>query len=174
MTWAGGGALEGKLRTRGTFARHLSAAILLSGGLVAATQAATAASVIEGTWLTEAKSEITISVCPEGYCGYITKVVVPPEILEANKEALATMSVEDYFDGNNKDPALRNRPIMGLQILALRPGKSPSIFDGDIYNPQDGNTYSGYVEVQGSNFIRLNGCVLYNIICRGEDWVRVQ
>ena len=69
---------------------------------------------------------------------------------------------------------LRSRTILGLQILTLHPKKDqPKIFDGEIYNPQDGNTYSGYIEVLGPDKIRLNGCILYNIICKGEDWVRV-
>jgi hypothetical protein len=29
------------------------------------------------------------------------------------------------------------------------------------------------VELTGPDTMRLNGCVLYNIICRGEDWLRV-
>jgi uncharacterized protein (DUF2147 family) len=81
--------------------------------------------------------------------------------------------VESFTDYNNKDPLLRSRPMLGLQILTLRPGSKPGIYDGEIYNPQDGNTYSGYVEMLSLDQARLNGCVLFNVICRGEDWVRV-
>jgi hypothetical protein len=73
----------------------------------------------------------------------------------------------------NKDPNLRSRPILGLQIVTLHAGDKPNIYDGAIYNPQDGNTYSGYVEVLGPDKIKLNGCILYNIICKGEEWTRV-
>ena len=127
---------------------------------------------IEGTWLTDAKSEITIAPCPDGFCGTISKIVVPEDIYKANKSAIDQLG-SNFQDSLNKDPALRSRPIMGLQILTLHQGKSPKIFDGDIYNPQDGNTYSGYVEVLGPDKVKLNGCVLYNIICRGEEWKRV-
>lgn len=136
------------------------------------TTAVTPPSPVEGVWMTQSGTELTIAPCPGGFCGFISKIVVPEEILEANREAIEQMSPEQFFDANNKDPALRSRPILGLQILALRPGNSPAIFDGDIYNPQDGNTYSGYIEVQSYEMLRLNGCVLYNIICKGEDWIR--
>lgn len=130
-------------------------------------------SAIEGVWLTAAKSEITVAPCPDDYCGSITRIVVPDDIYKQNKQAIDAMGATSFKDQMNKDPALRDRPILGLQILKLHPSSKPKIFDGEIYNPQDGNTYSGYIEVLGPNKIRLNGCILYNIICKGEDWVRV-
>lgn len=150
-----------------------AAAMGLAGATLALAQDLPAPAPIEGTWRTQSQTEITIAPCELGYCGIISRIVVPEDIAEANKEALATMSPEDFFDTNNKDPALRNRPIQGLHILTLRPGNTQAIFDGEIYNPQDGNTYSGYIEVLAVDMLRLNGCVLYNIICKGEDWVRV-
>lgn len=131
-------------------------------------------SPIEGVWRTLLLSEVTISVCPQGYCGYLSKIVVPEGRLNAAEaEAAASMRPEDFFDYRNKDPKLRNRPMLGLQILTLRQGNKPHIFDGEVYNPEDGNTYSGYLELLGPDLVRLNGCVLFNVICRGEDWVRV-
>jgi uncharacterized protein (DUF2147 family) len=129
---------------------------------------------IEGTWRTVLESEVTIAPCPEGYCGVLSKIVVPEAgISAAEASAAAEMSPEEFTDMRNKDPQLRNRPMLGLQILTLRPGDKPAVFDGEIYNPEDGNTYSGYVQVTGPDALRLNGCVLFNVICRGEDWVRV-
>ncbi len=150
------------------------ATILSIAGLVAAGSAvpAQAQSPIEGTWKTGAESEITISDCQTHYCGHITKIVVPPHIIERygnNLEAIGT----NFTDQLNKDPALRGRPIQGMQILTLRTGRNPAVYDGEIYNPEDGNIYSGFVEVINEDRIRLNGCVLYNLVCRGEEWERV-
>jgi uncharacterized protein (DUF2147 family) len=104
----------------------------------------------------------------------LSKIVVPTEGLSAEEIAAAqTMPVETFTDQRNKDPELRNRPMLGLQILTLQPSDQPHVLNGDIYNPQDGNTYSGYVEILGPDMVRLNGCVMFNVICRGEDWVRV-
>jgi uncharacterized protein (DUF2147 family) len=129
---------------------------------------------IEGTWRTVLNSEVTIAACPEGFCGTLSNIVVPTEGLTAEELAAAqAMPPESFTDQRNKDPELRNRPMLGLQILTLRPSDKPHVLDGDIYNPQDGNTYSGYIEMLGPDTVRLNGCVLFNVVCRGEDWVRV-
>jgi len=129
---------------------------------------------VVGVWRTLLRSEVTISACETGYCGVLSRIVVPEGLLSgAEAEAAAAMRPEEFFDFRNKDPALRDRPMLGLQILTLRPGSQPYILDGEIYNPEDGNTYSGYVELLSGERIRLNGCVLFNTICRGEEWVRV-
>jgi len=129
---------------------------------------------IEGIWQTTELSEITIALCPEGFCGTLSKIVVPREGLTEEEYAAAlAMPPESYTDMRNPDPTLQSRPMMGLQILTLLPSAKPYVYDGEIYNPEDGNTYSGYVEMLGPDLIRLNGCVLYNIICQGQDWVRV-
>lgn len=129
---------------------------------------------IEGVWQTLLLSEVTIALCPAGFCGTLSKIVVPSEGLTPEEHAAAlAMPVESFTDVRNPDLALRHRSMLGLQILTLLPSVKPGIYDGEIYNPEDGNTYSGYVEMLGPDFIRLNGCVLYNIICQGQDWVRV-
>jgi uncharacterized protein (DUF2147 family) len=156
--------------SRSAAALVFAAAVQLAG---AAPVAAAQTPTIEGVWLTAAKSEMTVVPCPEGYCGSITKIVVPPDLYKQNKAAIDAMGATSFNDEMNKDPNLRSRPILGLQILTLHAGDKPKIYDGQIYNPQDGNTYSGYVEVLGPNKIRLNGCILYNIICKVEDWTRV-
>ena len=129
---------------------------------------------IEGVWQTMLKSEITIAACPEGFCGTLSKIVVPSEGLSAEELAAAQqMDPATFTDVRNKDPLLRDRPMQGLQILTLYPSTKPNIYDGEIYNPQDGNTYSGYVEMKSQDLATLNGCVMFNVLCKGEDWVRV-
>nr|WP_295888875.1 DUF2147 domain-containing protein [uncultured Devosia sp.] len=129
---------------------------------------------IEGIWQTQELSEVTIALCPEGFCGTLSKIVVPREGLTDEEYAAAqAMPVESFTDMRNPDPTLRGRPMLGLQILTLLPSTKPNVYDGEIYNPQDGNIYSGYVEMLGPDQLRLNGCVLYNIVCQGQDWVRV-
>lgn len=129
---------------------------------------------IEGIWQTLLKSEITIVACPEGFCGTLSKIIVPSEGLTPEEMAAAqAMDPATFTDIRNKDPELRARPMLGLQILTLYPSTKPNIYDGEIYNPEDGNTYSGYVEMTGPDVARLNGCVLFNVLCKGEDWVRL-
>lgn len=158
-------------RAKGLFAL---AALLVGLNVAAAQETLVPLDPIEGTWQTLLLSEVTIIACPEGFCGMLSKIIVPTEGLTKEEIVAANaMPVESFTDMRNPDPNLRSRPMMGLQILTLRYGSKPGIYDGEIYNPQDGNTYSGYVEMLGPHQVKLNGCVLYNIICQGEDWVRV-
>ncbi len=94
---------------------------------------------IEGIWQTLELSEITIALCPEGFCGTLSKIVVPREGLTEEEYAAAmAMPVESFPDVRNPDPALRSRPMLGLQILTLLPSQKPYVYDGAIYNPETG------------------------------------
>ena len=152
----------------------MKSAIVAAGLLLGSSAASLAQAPIEGIWRSALESEVTIAPCPEGWCGALSKIVVPTEGLTPEEAAAAQlMGVETFTDMRNKDPSLRNRPMLGLQILTLRQGSEPHVFDGEIYNPQDGNVYSGYVELLSQNQMRLNGCVMWNVLCRGEEWIRV-
>jgi len=142
----------------------------LAAGPAAAQQALPA--LIEGVWLTTAQTELTIVACPSGYCGHISKIVIPEAIKEKYGDQLESLDPAAFTDANNKDPALQGRPIQGLQILALRQTGNPMFYEGEIYNPEDGNVYSGSVEVLSVDLIRLKGCVLY-VLCQEQDWSRI-
>lgn len=129
-------------------------------------------SPILGTWLTQSNSEITIEMCDMGYCGYISKIVIPQHLIDKyGKEAVEAQG--EFTDVLNKDPTLRSRRIQNLQILVLHTQTAPDRMDGKIYNPENGETYEGFLEVKTPDHIRLSGCVLFNLLCMGEDWTRV-
>ena len=139
--------------------------------LLVTAAAGSPAAIIEGVWLTDTGSEMTIKPCVEGYCGYISKIVVPDHIVAKYGDDLKAIGT-DFTDYNNKDPNLRSRPIQGLKILTLQPGGNPWFFEGEIYNPEDGNVYSGTIEVLGADTLKLKGCVLY-VLCQEQEWTRV-
>lgn len=143
----------------------------LAAGPAAAQTAAGPADVIEGVWLTDSQSEMTISRCLEGFCGYISKIVITDEIVAKYGNDVAAIGT-NFTDYNNKNPALRNRPIQGLQILTLRQSRNRYVYEGEIYNPEDGNVYAGAVEVVSADSIKLKGCVLY-VLCQEQLWTRV-
>lgn len=146
----------------------LAGAAFLSG--IALVSASQAQSIVEGTWLTPQQSEMTISSCVEGFCGHISKIVITDEIRAKYGGVVDTAVV--FTDYNNKDPALKDRPIEGLKILTLRQGADPWHYEGEIYNPEDGNTYAGYIEVTGPDTLKLKGCALI-VICVEQEWTRV-
>jgi len=155
--------------TRRFLNTRLVGAALLASAMTAGP--ALAGSLIEGTWLTAEDSEMTIAPCAEGHCGYITKIVVPRHIIEKYGDELEAIGT-NFVDYNNKDPALRNRPIQGLQILTLRQGGDPWHYEGEVYNPEDGNIYAGFIEVLDQDRIKLKGCALM-VLCQEQVWTRV-
>lgn len=130
-------------------------------------------SPIVGTWITETGSQITVEPCPVGFCGYVTKIVVPQRLIDQyGEDVVNQFQPEEFTDRFNADPSLRDRPILGLQILALTHQTGPVRYDGKVYNPEDGQIYDGFVEILGPDRVRMSGCGLFNTICRGEDWNR--
>lgn len=126
---------------------------------------------IEGVWLTAELSEMTIAPCADGFCGTISKITVPERLKAQYGASLDGLDPLSFTDVNNKDPGLRTRPILGLRILTLRPTAQPTLFEGEIYNPEDGNIYQGSVEALPTGEIRLKGCVLY-VLCQDQVWQR--
>jgi len=91
----------------------VAVSMALSAGPVVAQQALPA--LIEGVWLTTAQTELTIVACPIGYCGHITKIVIPEAIKEKYGDQLESVDPASFTDANNKDPALQGRPIQGCR-----------------------------------------------------------
>lgn len=80
---------------------------------------------------------------------------------------------EPGTDSKNPDPNLRNRPTLGmLVLLGMQPSK-PNRWDGQIYNSQDGHTYSANISLVDPTTLRVQGCFL-GFLCGGENWTRVE
>lgn len=133
---------------------------------------ASAGALIEGTWVTPDQAEMTIVPCEQGFCGVLSKIVITEAHVSQHGVDATSINVDELIDIFNEDPALRGRPMLGLQILTLRASDNPWHFEGDIYNPQDGKTYSGAMDVTGPDTILLKGCALY-VLCQEQTWVRV-
>ena len=110
-----------------------------------------------GDWLVEDKSAIIhIDACGSALCG-----------------AIVWTKKQGGVDENNPDPAKRNRPIMGLQLLlGMKPG-SDGRWAGDIYNPENGKTYTSRMWLKSDDILRVEGCVL-GFLCGGQDWTRTK
>lgn len=75
-------------------------------------------------------------------------------------------------DVNNPDPVKRERSVMGMPILInMKPGDQQ--WEGEVYNAQDGQTYSSNISLKSPDVLRIEGCVLGGLLCGGENWTRV-
>lgn len=74
-------------------------------------------------------------------------------------------------DIRNEDPSARDRPIIGLMIFAGLAPSAPGTWTGQIYNPEDGHTYSATLTVISRKQILLRGCKAW-LLCGEKQWLR--
>jgi len=80
---------------------------------------------------------------------------------------------ETGFDNENPDPTKKGRPILGMPILlGMKPTK-PNLWEGEIYNSNNGKTYDARITLVNDNTLKLEGCVLGGLFCGGENWTRI-
>ena len=76
-------------------------------------------------------------------------------------------------DSENPDPTKKGRPSLGVPILLGMAPTKPNRWEGQIYNTDNGKTYSGSISVEGDTKLQLEGCLFPNFLCGGQDWTRV-
>lgn len=109
-----------------------------------------------GTWLrSSGSSKIRVDACGSALCGTVV------------------WEREPRKDVYNPDPAKRNDPVTGRRVLlGMKPSGTPDQWKGEVYNAEDGKTYTGYVTLQGDGTLKLQGCVLGGLICKSDVWSR--
>ena len=128
---------------------------------------AVAADVL-GTWATaEDKSHVEVVPCAEAaeqLCGSIVWLKEPNDDTGQPK-----------LDKNNPDPALQSRPIVGLPLLAgFVKAAEPDVWeDGEIYNPEDGDTYSCTMTLLEDGRLEVRGYVGLPLFGKSQTWTRV-
>jgi uncharacterized protein (DUF2147 family) len=136
------------------------AVVVVIAGVACVTSSLAMAGDVTGVWLTgNGESEIDIQPCSDGLCGRIAR------ILKSKEEG-------SPYDVNNPDQALRGRPLVGLAILnGLKQADNRDIWQGTVYNPQDGETYDVTLTLKDDR-LEVEGCMAY-ILCDSQEWTRV-
>jgi len=143
---------------------HASGAALgLAIACLARTCSAWAATPV-GLWYAEGgAAQVTIEACGETLCGRVVWLRSP---LDEDGCELR--------DRNNPEPGLRNRPVVGLEVLrGLSPRSDGTWSDGRIYDPGSGNTYTCVARLESENRLRLRGYLGIPLIGRSTTWIRV-
>lgn len=130
--------------------------LMLACVLIAAPAAA--AGSVTGSWLTDDRDGIVeIAPCGDHICGRLVKSLVPIKGVPV--------------DRNNPDPALRNRPIIGLPVL-LGFVQEDEVWHGRIYDPRRGRHYKATLERVAPDRLKVRGCI--SVICRTIMWSLVK
>lgn len=143
--------------------RLTTAAIVsaIAVGLVLAGPARAADPV--GTWLTgDKKGKVRIANCGGAICGTLVWLAEPndPETHRAKT------------DNHNSNASLQGRPLLGIPIVLNMKPAGGDKWEGQVYNAEDGGTYTGSFSMSGPNTAALKGCVMGGLICKSQTWTR--
>jgi len=109
-----------------------------------------------GDWMVKDKTAVVrVAPCGQAVCGHIIWT-----------------KMKAGTDTNNPDPAKRSRPIIGMPIFSMKP-TAANRWEGEIYNAEDGKTYSGNLAVVSDGVLSVGGCVL-GFLCLSQDWTRAK
>ncbi|WP_421695010.1 DUF2147 domain-containing protein [Aestuariivirga sp.] len=115
-----------------------------------------------GVWrMSNGKVTVRVSSCGARLCGTVVALKKPRD--DKGRPRL---------DKENPNPSLRRRPVVGLTILSNMQAAGDGYWTGTIYNPDDGNTYSSNMKLQGSRTMTVNGCVA-GVFCKSMKFIRV-
>ena len=134
---------------------------ILAASLGAPAAHAQAGGEAAGVWLTQAgDARVRVSKCGGGICGVVVGL----------REPINPATGKPQVDDKNPNPALRNRPMIGLPLFSGMQPTGPNRWSGQIYNADDGSTYVSHVSLAGPDTLKVEGCM--GALCGGENWTR--
>lgn len=136
--------------------------VLLFLGLVIHAKAQSENAIV-GLWYnTEKTAQVEILKKGADYIGKITWLKDPaPE-------------GKPVLDAKNSDPKLRSRPILGLSILNGLKFSDGIWKDGEIYDPNNGKTYSCEVKLKTDKILEVKGYIGFSFVGRTVEWTRIK
>lgn len=132
----------------------------IAAALAALAGSAEAAGAVQGLWLTQTGSgKVRIAPCGSKLCGTIVWVKTPMDKTTGKPQ----------LDVKNPDPALRDRPIVGLQMIRdFKSVPGGRWAGGWIYDPESGKTYASKLNLNMDGTLKVEGCIA--IICQAQTW----
>jgi uncharacterized protein (DUF2147 family) len=85
-----------------------------------------------------------------------------------------TWSADPKRDVNNKDPKLRDRPLVGIVLMWHLRYDDGEYVDGYVYNPEDGGTYRVKAEVLSPESLKIRGYLGISLLGQSKTWSRYQ
>ena len=113
-----------------------------------------------GIWLSQdGDVKMKVARCGEAVCSTISWLKEPND-----------KNCKPKTDQNNPDTSKRSRPIIGSPIILPMKADGADKWSGQVYNAEDGKTYSGSFALSGASKADLKGCVAF--ICKTKTWTR--
>ncbi len=118
-----------------------------------------------GIWL-DRDEEVAVQIfrCRSNLCGRIVWLDDPDNDAGQLKR-----------DRQNPNPEKRDRPLCGLRVLqGLEQTGSKTWKDGQIYNPENGQTYHSWVTLTAPDKLKIRGYVWLPLFGRTMVWNRIE
>jgi uncharacterized protein (DUF2147 family) len=77
------------------------------------------------------------------------------------------------YDTKNPEVSLRNKPLLGLEILKEFVFDGQKWTDGKIYDPKSGKVYSCNITLQDDGNLNIRGYIGISLIGRSEVWKKI-
>ncbi|RJS92482.1 DUF2147 domain-containing protein [Salinisphaera sp. Q1T1-3] len=142
--------------------RFLIASLVLGAGTLASTTTVMAASNqaddITGVWRTKSGGYVQIYRDGDVYDGRI----------------VGSVDGKARYDKNNPDPEKRKRRLLGVVILDhLKPEEDGAYDGGEIYDPNNGKSYSAKAKMTGPDTLDARGYIGLSLIGKTQTWHRI-
>ena len=151
--------------------RHFSLCLIfglsLTSALSPSAYAGSVADDIHGLWINnknidKQKFAVMVEDCGNKLCGRLYWLKKPLSADGLPKR-----------DKHNPNEALRDRPLCGLQILTGFQYAGDSTWNaGEIYNPDDGLTFSSTMKLAPEGSLKIRGYVGISLFGKTLEWVR--
>lgn len=159
---------------RATAVRWAVGLLVVVPALVAAADAPAPADAIVGFWRTDGGGAV-VEIRPSGdtYTGRLVW------LRESRYPADDPRGIggQPVTDRHNPDPAARDRPLLGLELLT---GLSYAVEDGEarwrggrIYDTENGKRYDCNVRLVDHDHLKLHGYIGIPLLGRTTTWTRV-
>ena len=114
---------------------------------------------MEGFWLTS-QSIVQVKNCDKNLCATIEHLFVDDDV-----------DPKSIMDSNNKKRSLRDRPLIGINLLEGFPSNASGkkvLKDGKIYDPGRGRVFKSNLYLLDDGTLKVEGCFMG--ICDHEIW----
>jgi uncharacterized protein (DUF2147 family) len=131
--------------------------------LTATTAFAAGTGDVVGSWTTDGgDSRLELFRCGEKICGKVVWLK-EPNYSKSKDGPVGTTKV----DRKNPNPALRSRPILGLQVMkGLTPKGANRWGNGTCYDPETGKSYKCKMHLASPSRLELRGYIGVSLIGR--------
>ena len=119
-----------------------------------------------GLWLAQDGAKVRVASCGKAICG---KIAVAKS--EFNPD-----TGRPWTDKNNLESALRERPLVGLEVFISMMPDGPGKWSGELYSTDQGRNLPGHLIEVDAKTLRVEGCAGLNggPPCGGQNLTRLE